>query len=316
MDREKRYNDTQELQYLYDFETQEKESILLKKQNAWQKRDLNNRLTMLVLSLILLLFVGILFFISFYFYKYQKHKNLQIEAHNHELEDANLFKTKLISIIAHDLRRPYTNLLGTLQLIREGALDTEEQQILFNEIEKQTNRTNEFINNLLLWAKAQHNAFKFQPILFDIRILVRNVVELLKHQAEAKGAYLGSDVDEELYIYADMEMLKIVIFNLVTNAIKFTPQQGNIHITQETEANLAYIRIKDTGIGISPENQRKLLEKRNFYTSGTAGESGFGLGLMICYDFVAMNNGKLSFESEAGKGSIFTITLPTQKASD
>ncbi|TAE15276.1 MAG: hypothetical protein EAZ95_08955 [Bacteroidetes bacterium] len=314
VDREQRYQDTQELQHLYDFENQEKESLALKKQNAWQKRDLTNQLIMLVLACALLVFVGLISFITLYFYRYQKHKNQQIEAHNRELEDANAFKTKLISIIAHDLRRPYTNLIGTLQLIREGVLDTEEQQTLFTAIEKQTTRTHEFINNLLLWAKAQQNAFKFQPMLFDVRLLIHHVLELLKHQAEEKEVYFCSDMgqEQEMYAYADMEMMKIVVFNLVTNAVKFTPQKGNICITQEIENNFAYIRIKDTGVGISPENQRKLLEKRNFYTSGTAGESGFGLGLMICYDFVAMNNGELSFESKVGEGTTFIIALPTQ----
>jgi signal transduction histidine kinase len=259
-----------------------------------------------------LIFVVILAFTLGYFYKYQKNKNKQIKKQNKNLEEVNNFKSKLITIIAHDLRRPYANMIGTLQLIRSGDLDTEEQHLLFEQIEKQTVQTNEFIHKLLLWAKSQTEGFKFNPIMFDVNVVINSVVQVLIQDAERKQIQISVDIKPETYIFADIEMLNIIVFNLISNAIKFTPQAGKVHVYTQKLEDIVMVSVEDNGIGISPENQAKLLQAKNFYTSGTAGESGFGLGLMICQDFISRNQGKFAFQSEVGKGSTFTIYLPNQ----
>ncbi len=310
LDRYKKRQDTQEIQALYDYEKQQKVNELLKKDYLLQDYRLSQRTLWLVLLSILLGFAIILVNVLFYFYGFQQKKNKEIKATNQALEESNNFKAKLISIIAHDLRRPYANLMGTLQLVRSGDLDAEEQMYLFEEIEKQTAHTQDFINSLLFWAKTQINGFKYNPIEFDFSIVLISVKDFLEEQMKEKGIALWYEIPNQTYLYADMEMMKIILLNLCANAIKFSHLNSTVKITFTKKIKDYVITVEDEGLGISPENQQKINQGKSFYTSGTKGESGFGLGLMICFDLAERLKGKLLFQSELGRGTTFSLVLP------
>ena len=145
--------------------------------------------------------------------------------------------------------------------------------------------------------------------MLDITALITDVCGLLRLQAESKHIHLRSTTDEPLAVYADRDMVHLVLRNLVSNAIKFTPEQGDIIIDIVENGTMTTVSVKDSGVGIEPETLQKLFNE--YYTSkGTANESGIGLGLMLCKEFLTKNGGKLHVTSEVGKGSVFSFTLP------
>jgi signal transduction histidine kinase len=149
-----------------------------------------------------------------------------------------------------------------------------------------------------------------RPSDMDIMGLASDVCGLLRLQAESKRIHLHAEFEEPVYVYADRDMVHLILRNLISNAIKFTPQEGHIHITAEPDGEMMKISVKDSGVGISQENIQKLFTE--YYTSkGTADENGTGLGLMLCKEFLTKNGGQMHVSSEPGKGSIFSFTLPT-----
>jgi two-component system, sensor histidine kinase and response regulator len=153
-------------------------------------------------------------------------------------------------------------------------------------------------------------ADKIRPEELDVTQMIKNVVQLLRLQAEAKQVHIKSKLKSPVYVYADKDMINLVLRNLISNAIKFTPEKGKIEVGINDLSTFAEIYVQDTGIGISREALQKINDKNFYSTKGTASESGTGLGLLLVRDFLARNGGQMFIESEPGKGSVFSFTLP------
>lgn len=325
-------NDFEKLKFNYEIEKKETENILLKARSEWQSRQVAQQRTLrniFILSSLLLLGLVLVFFWGRRKEKKanqllnQKNKevsaiadnlataNAEIEAQKQTLEKVNKAKDKLFSVISHDLRGPLNSLQGLLALSHDKALSQEEALKLFPEIARQLSQSHNLLDNLLVWAKSQMQGFQPNPEKFNLRLLIEEVTQLLGGPADKKKIQIIYAAPSSFEAFADPDMVKLILRNLISNAIKFTPEGGSITISASEESGFIKIEVADTGVGISEEEQQKLFEKDARYsTPGTIGEKGTGLGLQLSKEFVESNGGKIWVKSLKGKGSIFTFTVP------
>lgn len=227
-----------------------------------------------------------------------------------ELTDLNAFKNRLFSIIAHDLKSPIYALKNLFQNMQLYDLPAEEIKGMVPEVVNELTYTTSLMENLLLWARSQMQSDAMKPQRIDVAGLMTEVMKLLRLQAEAKQIRVKLDAAPALFVFADKDMVNLILRNLLSNAIKYTPEKGAITIGARQDLTGVEIFVQDTGRGISPEALEKIHLNNYYTTKGTAGESGTGLGLMLCREFLVRNGGKLHIESQPGKGSVFSFQLP------
>lgn len=230
-----------------------------------------------------------------------------------KLNKLNADKDRFISILGHDLRSPFSNLLGLSEDLEENInrYKLDEIKNMVGYINKTAQSTFNLLEDILLWGRTQQGSIPFKPQNLSFTNICSNVLESLDAQATAKNISINISATDQLTIIADNDMLKIVLRNLVSNAIKFTNKGGKINISAEKTSSVAIISVSDNGIGIKPENLVKLFDIGQVMTTkGTADEKGTGLGLTLCKEFVEKHNGKIWVESEYGKGSEIKFTLP------
>ena len=247
-------------------------------------------------------------------------RTLQVEEQNHlivlknkELEELNNTKDNLFSIIGHDLGNQFNIIVGFLEVLVADfkKLEIKKVEYHLNNIFNSSKHANDLLENLLTWAKIQRNAIHYNPTEFNAYPIITDSLELLKEAYTKKNIKVEVNVDQEIVLIADVNMFSTIIRNLVYNAIKFTPKNGNITVFTKRKNNFCEIMIKDSGVGIPEENVEKIFRANsNLSTRGTDGEKGTGLGLIVVKEFIEKHNGKIWVESEVGKGSKFIFTLP------
>lgn len=233
-----------------------------------------------------------------------------LESQTLQLTELDDLKNRLFSIISHDLKTPIYSLRNLFRNVEKYDIPGDEIKVLVPDIINDLNYTTSLMENLLQWAKSQMKGNNVNPQLLDIAVIVNEVQQLLRLQAESKQVYVKAKIDPSIYIFADKDMINLVLRNIISNAIKFTPSNGEINVGAAVKNEMVEMYVQDTGTGISAENIEKLFANNYFTTNGTANESGTGLGLMLCKDFLLKNGGNISVESEVGKGSKFLFTLP------
>ena len=238
---------------------------------------------------------------------------LLVEQRTSKLVEIVSTNAKFLSIIAHDLRSPFSSILGILELLKMSLkeLDKNEIEKYIEIVYNSANNTLTLLDNLLVWALSQNKEKNFKPIKINLYELLREEIENLKTLASQKQITLRHSVKPDLNVTVDIQMVKTILRNLINNAIKYTNVNGEIIIDANEVNQYIEIAIKDNGIGISAEDQRKLFKIDAFHsTPGTHDEKGTGLGLLLCKEFVELHGGNIRIESEAGKGSRFAFTLP------
>jgi PAS domain S-box-containing protein len=236
-----------------------------------------------------------------------------INRYSEELKKLNNTKDKLFSIIAHDLRNSLQVLLGSSRLLSTEIENLSQEEIIYLSRESNTTLNNlyKLLENLLFWSMLQRDMIKHNPKNLNLHFAANKIIESSKPVASNKNISISNNLDEKTCVYADDDMLQRIFQNLITNAIKFTNSGGHIIISSISKNDFIEVSIKDTGIGIDPETSSKLFNMATmFSTKGTDEETGTGLGLPLCKEFVERNNGKIRVESEIGKGSKFIFTLP------
>jgi len=238
--------------------------------------------------------------------------NNELNRYRKELEQTIKTKDKLFSIIAHDLRSPFTGLLGFSEILSQKAdeLSIEEVKDYSHNIYLSASNILMLTENLLHWAKSQSGRIKLSPTEVDIQNLINDAIAVASIAAKEKNIQIQHSIKEPYKLVADYDTLLTVIRNLLSNAVKFTPSGGKVSVEVLKEMNSLKIKISDTGVGIEPENLNKLFKLDGYTTKGTNSESGTGLGLIICKEFTEANGGKIEVASTIGKGTTFTITLP------
>jgi len=237
----------------------------------------------------------------------------QIQMLNGKLEKLNIDKDRFISILGHDLKNPFSNILGFSEILTDeiNSLNSDEIKEIAGNINKSARITNNLLEGILMWARTQQGSIPFKPQNLSLSATCENILEILNPNAKAKNITINHSATEHITVFADDDMLKAILRNLVSNAIKFTNKNGAININAtQTDSNVT-ISISDNGIGIKPDNLAKLFDiSQVLTTKGTSGETGTGLGLLLCKEFVEKHGGKIWVESEVGKGSDFKFTLP------
>ncbi len=230
---------------------------------------------------------------------------------NEQLIKLNADKDKFFSIVAHDLKGPFLPLLGNLELMQEMALTLKPTDVeaMSAASYRSAKRVFELLENLLCWARLQMGRMEYDPQRVNLSEIVTKTVELLADNAKVKQINLDNQVQPETWVYADNYMLDTVIRNLSSNALKFTPQGGQVTISahslsEETPGRFVEVSIADTGVGLPPQVKEKLFKIDQYVTTiGTNKETGTGLGLIICQEMVVKSGGRIWVESEVGQGT-------------
>jgi len=237
----------------------------------------------------------------------------QIQMLNGKLEKLNVDKDRFLSILGHDLKNPFNALLGLSEILEESIqeFDIDDIKNMAGDINKTAQGTFNLLEDILTWARAQQGKIPFKPQQLSIKEICKNILVTLNPSANAKKIVINYSATDNLNVFADADMIKTVLRNLVSNAIKFTNKGGVININAVENYGNVTISVSDNGIGIKPDNLAKLFDLSQVVTTtGTAEETGTGLGLLLCKEFVEKHQGKIWVESEVGKGSEFKFTLP------
>lgn len=308
----------------------ESEVQLLRQKDEIQSLALTKQKYFTISLLVVIVFAIISGFLFYNHYKTRKKHSLMLEQQYALIEEANdrlkkseanltmlnATKDRYFSVIAHDIKNPLSSLLNLSQIIIEkfDTLKDNEIQEFQNMIHESASNLYNLLENLLNWARNNTNRIRFNPLPMKLLPVVNNVLLLNKLTAIHKNIEVKCNISDNIEVFADLQMLTSIMRNLVSNAIKFTPDGGNIIILAREKYNTVEISVTDTGLGITAENLQKIFRlDTHFTTPGTGNEAGTGLGLILVKEFVEKNKGKISFSSEPGKGSTFTFTLPNGK---
>lgn len=332
-----------ELGLKYENEKAAQENLLLKAQTNLQQQMIERRNTAQIFTGTLLLLAGVLAVVFFLGRRRMHrlnellvHKNKDILKHStaltlqkeqlaeqaallreqkEELEKLNSVKDKLFSVIAHDLKSPLTSLQGLLQLIAKDAVPQDKLKPFMASLEASQQNSLWLLDNLLLWSRMQMRGLTVKPEVTELNGLVQQNIRLLEPQADSKEIQFTCAIDGSHNVFADKEMVNLVLRNLIANAIKFSKKGSGIRIASEVQGNCMTIAVQDTGIGMSAEKLASLFSNNSTSSKGTADERGSGLGLQLCQYFIKRNGGSIWAESEPGEGSTFYFRLPAAPAS-
>jgi PAS domain S-box-containing protein len=240
----------------------------------------------------------------------------QIIKNAEELKTLNAAKDKFFSILSHDLRSPFNSLLGITEYISQSYDDLTPTEIRdsVKNIYSSSQKLYNLILNLLEWSRLQSGRFEIDKAEIELHLLFEEMKNLYNESAAAKNITLTTEILEKLVILADKYMIETIFRNLISNAIKFTNENGTVKVNAIAKGSFAEINVIDDGVGISKENINALFRiDEQFRRDGTADEKGTGLGLILCKEFIEKNNGTITVESTVGKGSRFSITIPLYK---
>lgn len=229
------------------------------------------------------------------------------------LKELNSTKDRFFSIIGHDLKNPINNILGLSDLmlaeIKSGAYEgVEEYTGMINHSAK---KAIELLSNLLTWSRSQTGKINYQPEEVNLHSLAESTIDFLSDSATRKSIELKNKIPEDIKVSADPVMMELIIRNLLSNGIKFTPENGFVEIKAQDKLSEVVVSVHDTGVGISQDDMKKLFRiEYNHSTKGTQKEAGTGLGLLLCKDFIKMHGGEIWVRSKEGEGSTFSFTIP------
>jgi signal transduction histidine kinase len=235
-----------------------------------------------------------------------------LELQKEELKELVASKDRIFSIISHDLRAPLGNIKNMIDILTENPdrFDAKKRNVIFQNFSSIIRSTFYLIDNLLNWTRSQRGLIVYDPQIFLVAPVIDDVLGLFKPVYEKKEIEINIAIDDSTIAFGDVNMVNTIFRNLISNAVKFTPNNGKIEISSTINDDKIVFSIKDNGIGMSEENLKNFLENKEMTTTyGTDNEKGSGLGLLLCRDFIAKNGGDFYVESQEGKGTAFFFTL-------
>lgn len=234
----------------------------------------------------------------------------QISIQNEQLTQSNIEKNKLMSIISHDLRAPLVNIKSYLELLTTNEIESNERPMLENALLKSTSNALEMLSNLLHWSKSQMSGANLQLSNVNLLDTLLSTLEMEKLFSSKKEIKLTYDISTRINVIADVDMLQLIVRNLIGNAVKFTTQGGCVKVVAEIIDNECKLTIIDNGSGITEAKQNDIFSIQAASSYGTNNEKGVGLGLVLCKEFIELQNGRIGFESIPSIGSSFFIFIP------
>jgi signal transduction histidine kinase len=311
-----------EINALYLKQKQSENEVLIKKNQIAEEKEATNRMIILIIVLIAL-FLMIITIMTFrsarrtkrLFQALQKKsdyiitQNQLIEQKNDELNNSNETKDRLFSIIGHDLRSPFAAMLGSLELFKSDLLDEDEKEMMLDKIFEQMTVTSAMIEHLLTWANSQREGLKTEMKELSLTNVIDEVLGVFVGIANEKGIKIIHINKEPIFIKADPDQVRIILRNLITNAIKFTRPNGEILISSLLTDNTVQVSVRDNGVGMSEDKLKQIFQESGkvISTYGTKKEKGIGIGLMLVKKFVELNNATISVFSTKNEGTEFVI---------
>jgi len=312
----------------YNYATKEQQQLMQQKASAllYQQKIHDQRL---LNTIFLISTVAMIFIIGLYYT--QKHNQMKINAklseknqevslqkvdldvQAEELNELNKLKDRLISILAHDLRSPLSTLRGLFKLLEDDSISHEELLAMIPGVVSKLDYTSDFLDTLLFWINSQMENYHSATKNFSFNDIIDIEYTNYKEQAALKGITLIDNTTEPLMALADPNSVRIVVRNLVTNAIKFSGNGDSITISAIKQDDDILVSISDTGTGMTEEQLNKLFKNRVDSAMGTGNESGTGMGLLFCKDLVEKSNGKIWVTSQLNQGTTFYFTIPMQE---
>ncbi|MDX1640207.1 MAG: tetratricopeptide repeat-containing sensor histidine kinase [Balneolaceae bacterium] len=278
-------------------------------EDAIETQRRNTIIVWALLAIILIVLAAVIIL-----YRKSQRANNLLQKRTEELSEVNEVKDKLLSVLAHDLRTPISNIQGVVYLIRENLLDEEDLDNALTHIDFQLQQGINTLTNYLEWAQEHRGGITADMENFKLLDIVESSLHEIQKSAENKGVDLINEVDEEIAVWADKHMMNVILRNLLSNAIKYVDEGDTVTVgTRETVAGVE-MYIQDTGQGIPKEKLNNLFKPFNRVTRGTKGEIGTGLGLALCKEFSEKQGGSIQCDSKVGHGTTFTLIL--QKADD
>lgn len=230
------------------------------------------------------------------------------------LKELNLLKDKLLIAVTHDIRNPIAAMVSLIELLDGEKENYSSDSIeIIEAVKEQVYDSYYLVENLLEWLKSQKEGLAYSPLEWDISIIVQEAIHIFRISAEGKNIRIAVDIEEGVTVFTDRKMFELVLRNLLSNALKFTRNGGIISILAYQSENETIVAIRDTGVGIEREKAKMLFsQEQHFSNTGTAGEKGTGLGLLICREFITRSGGKIWADSTPGTGSTFYLSLPSE----
>jgi len=241
---------------------------------------------------------------------YYKSQGL-LKAKAEDLERINQTKNKMFSIVSHDLRAPIASIQGYLEILTEMDINHQDMQKMKSDLMLVTQNTHMMLSNLLMWSTSQMEGISMDKVKRSLAETINPVIEVFQSIADRKGVKLLCSIDPNLQVWADKNMLQLVIRNILSNAIKFTHPGGTVKLKASCENSNCEIIISDTGIGMNEPTKASIFSVKAQSSYGTANEKGVGLGLSLSREFTELQGGTIRFESNQGEGTTFFITLPS-----
>ncbi|HTN47034.1 MAG TPA: tetratricopeptide repeat protein [Flavipsychrobacter sp.] len=240
--------------------------------------------------------------------------NRKLQQSEQALKKANEDKDKLFSVIGHDLRNHVANVPVVLEMLEEEEFTEDERKFLLDSLKDNAYAAKDTLEKLLSWGKSQLKGIVAIPSTFNARLQITNKLRLMKTASEQKQIKLVNNIAEDIQVFADEEHFKFVMRNLLSNAIKYTHHHGLILIDAARHNGFVTFSVQDNGIGMDEGQKQHVFDSFNISNEGTDQEKGNGIGLMLCKEFIAKNNGKIWVESDKGKGSTFYFSLKEANA--
>ncbi len=244
-----------------------------------------------------------------------KRRIKRLKSQNKNLRETIQRRDKIFSIISHDLIGPFNPLIGLTELLASDDynLPAAKQKECLQAIHEQAINICSLAKNLLNWSKLRVNQSAIEMTDCDLKQIIDEITNLLKTGAKKKEISLVNEVPEGTIICGNADIISMIIRNLVSNSLKFTNPKGKISVSHLSNGKSVLISVTDTGIGIAPENLRKIFETSSYSTLGTNNEKGSGLGLKFCQEIARRHGGKISFESKLGKGTKATLMIGAER---
>lgn len=318
--RKKRSEETSLMQWRFDREMQQAKIDLLTKEALLKEQELHSQKLWRYFYMGFASLLIILAFILFYENRIKSRAKRELELKNAEvnvqalqLKSLNQTKDKLLSIISHDLRSPVASLKALMELLVTTDLSQEQFTDISRSLKKNVDTVYEDLDNVLAWAQTQLKGIQSHAETIDVANLVDDQIRLYDETARTKGVKLVKDTPETAFIYADKNHVRIILRNLIANAIKFNRPGGAITISAKEQGAHTVVSVADSGVGMGTEDLARLFDPHTHFTKrGTSNEKGMGLGLLLVKEFVENNGGKIWVTSELGKGTTFSFSMSTR----
>ncbi len=302
------------MEALYENDKKEKELALVRAQKLTADAQLSAEETKTALSTVGLVLVSLVLVVGAFSFLALKRSRRLLETKNEELRKLNETKDRFFAIVGHDLRGPITSFSGINDLLNWhiSKNDLDKVKAMGNKITQSVRQLDTLLNNLLNWAMSQTDAVPYRPEPLQLNQLTKECCSHFEHSLHVKQVALRDQTPDDFFVFADKNALASVLRNLISNAIKFTPANGEIKIAARQAGNMIWVDVSDTGVGVAEEKLKTLFGlSENKTTSGTAGEKGTGLGLVLCADYVALNKGEIKVTSKVSVGTQFSFSVPS-----